>query len=67
MNTLEGAGLQTVKAAGESFDPNFHEAIAGKEDDTVKPGTVLQELEKGYLLNQRLIRPAKVIVSKRSD
>ncbi len=67
MDTLERVGLQAVKSAGEPFDPNFHEGVAGMEDDTVKPGTVLQELEKGYTLNQRLIRPAKVIVSKSSD
>jgi molecular chaperone GrpE len=67
MDTLGRAGLQTVKAEGESFDPNFHEAVAGMEDDTVKPGMVLQELQKGYMLNQRLIRPAKVIVSKGTD
>lgn len=67
IDILERAGLQAVKAGGESFDPNFHEAVAGMEDDTVKPGTVLQELQKGYMLNQRLIRPAKVIVSKSSD
>jgi molecular chaperone GrpE len=67
MDTLERVGLQAVKAAGEPFDPNFHEAVAGMEDGTVKPGTVLQELQKGYMLNQRLIRPAKVIVSKSSD
>ena len=67
MDTLGRAGLQTVKAEGESFDPNFHEAVAGMEDDTVKPGMVLKELQKGYMLNQRLIRPAKVIVSKGTD
>jgi len=67
MDTLERAGLQSVKAEGESFDPNFHEAVSAMEDDTVDPGTVLQEVQKGYLLNQRLIRPAKVVVSKRSD
>lgn len=67
MDTLGRAGLQTVKTEGESFDPNFHEAVAGMEDNTVKPGMVLQELQKGYMLNQRLIRPAKVIVSKGTD
>jgi molecular chaperone GrpE len=67
MDILGRAGLQTVKAEGESFDPNFHEAVAGMEDNTVKPGMVLQELQKGYMLNQRLIRPAKVIVSKGTD
>ena len=67
MDTLQRTGLEGIKAVGEPFDPNFHEAVSMQEDDTVSPGTVLQELQKGYLLNQRLIRPAMVIVSKNSD
>ena len=66
MDTLKRTGLEEIKAAGEPFDPNFHEAVSMQEDDTVNQGTVLQELQKGYLLNQRLIRPAMVIVSKNS-
>jgi len=63
-DTLEKAGMEEVKAVGELFDPNCHEAISEQEDDSVEPKTVLQELQKGYFLNQRLIRPAMVIVSK---
>jgi molecular chaperone GrpE len=63
-NTLEKAGLEEVKSLSEPFDPNCHEAISEQEDDSVEPKTVLQELQKGYLLNKRLIRPAMVIVSK---
>jgi molecular chaperone GrpE len=64
METLENAGLEKIKAVGQSFDPNFHEAVSEQEDDTVSPGTVIQELQKGYLLNERLVRPAMVLVSK---
>lgn len=64
MDTMKKTGLEEVKAIGEAFDPNFHEAIAEQEDNNVKPGTVLQEIQKGYILNQRLLRPAMVIVSK---
>ena len=67
MDTLEKAGLETVEAAGRPFDPNFHEAISELEDHTAEPGTVLQELQKGYILNDRLIRPAMVIVNKSSS
>ncbi|MBW1705607.1 MAG: nucleotide exchange factor GrpE [Deltaproteobacteria bacterium] len=63
-DTLEKAGMKEVKAMGEPFDPNCHEAISEQEDDSVEPKTVIQELQKGYFLNQRLIRPAMVIVSK---
>ena len=63
-NTLEKAGLEEVKAVGEPFDPNCHEAVSEQEDDSMEPKTVLQELQKGYFLNKRLVRPAMVIVSK---
>lgn len=66
-NTLEKSGLEEVKAVGEPFDPNCHEAISEREDDSVESKTVLQELQKGYYLNKRLIRPAMVIVSKNVD
>ena len=65
MSVLEKAGVEEVKAVGATFDPNFHEAVSEQEDDRAEPGTVLMELQKGYLLNQRLIRPAMVIVNKK--
>ena len=64
LSTLKKAGVEEVKAIGEPFDPNFHEAMYEQEDDSVESGIVLQELQKGYMLNQRLIRPAMVSVSK---
>ncbi len=64
MNVLEKAGVEAVKAVGEPFDPNFHEAVSEQENDKAAPGAVLMELQKGYLLNQRLIRPAMVVVNK---
>jgi molecular chaperone GrpE len=67
MDTLEREGLESVKALGEPFDPNFHEAISELQDNSAEPGTVIQELQKGYILNQRLIRPAMVIVSKNDE
>ena len=65
MNVLEKAGVEVVEAVGAPFDPNFHEAVSEQEDDRAAPGTVLKELQKGYLLNQRLIRPAMVIINKK--
>ena len=64
MDTLKRVGVEEVKALGEPFDPNFHEAMCEQEDNCVKSGTVLQEPQKGYVLNKRLIRPAMVVVSK---
>lgn len=67
LDSLEKAGLEQVEAVGTPFDPNFHAAISEQEDNAADPGTVLQELQKGYILNERLIRPAMVIVSKNSS
>ncbi len=64
LDVLEKTGVEVVKSVGEPFDPNFHEAVSEQEDDSAAPGSVLRELQKGYLLNQRLIRPAMVIVNK---
>ncbi len=61
---LERAGVQEVKAKGEDFDPCFHEAISTHEDPSLEAGKVLKELQKGYVLNDRLIRPALVVVNK---
>jgi molecular chaperone GrpE len=60
-------GLEEVKAEGAPFDPNYHEALMQKEDDSVPAGTVLQACQTGYLLNERLVRPALVVVSKGKD
>ncbi|MEP6995054.1 MAG: nucleotide exchange factor GrpE [Acidobacteriota bacterium] len=57
-------GLIPIDTSG-SFDPNLHEAVATEESDTVAPNTILTELQKGYFLNDRLIRPSFVKVSVR--
>jgi molecular chaperone GrpE len=62
--TLEGHGLDEVPVEpGILFDPNVHEAVLAQASDDYEEGTVLQVLERGYLLHGRLLRPAKVIVS----
>ena len=63
-DTLNKAGLSEVKTMGETFDPNFHEAVSEQENNSVEPGIILHELQKGYTLNDRLIRPAMVVISK---
>ena len=65
MKTLEKSGLKGVEAVGKPFDPNFHEAISQQIDDKVAPGNIIMELQKGYLLNERLIRPSMVVVSQK--
>jgi molecular chaperone GrpE len=63
-NTLKNIGVEEIEALGKPFDPNLHDAMYEQEDDSVEPGTVLEELQKGYLLNKRLLRPSRVAVSK---
>jgi molecular chaperone GrpE len=66
-DSLKKAGLKEVEAQGHPFDPCFHEAVSEMVDERAKPGTVIQELQKGYVLNGRLIRPSMVIVNRRKD
>jgi len=63
-DSLSKSGLEEVKALGEPFDPCFHEAVSEMDDPKAKPGIVITELQKGYVLNSRLIRPAMVVVSR---
>ena len=63
-DALSKSGLVEVRAVGEPFDPCFHEAVSQIQNDQVGPGTIVEELQKGYVLNDRLIRPAVVVVSK---
>jgi len=65
-DVLGKSGLEEVKAEGEPFDPNYHHAVSEQADENVESGIILQELQKGYILKKRLIRPAMVIVSKGS-
>ncbi len=64
VSVLAGQGLAPVDSDGESFDPAVHEAVMGQPSDEHEEDTVIQTLERGYMLNGRAIRPAKVIVAK---
>lgn len=67
LDTLNRFGCTQVEAVGKPFDPNFHEAVSQEESADHEPNTVLNELQKGYMLKERLLRPAMVLVSKRSS
>lgn len=64
---LEEKGLNKIKSVGEKFNPHEHEAIETIEDKTKEDGTIIEELQGGYALNGRIIRPAKVKVIKNSN
>jgi len=67
LDTLTRFGCTPVETAGKPFDPNFHEAVSQEESADHEPNTVLRELQKGYMLKERLLRPAMVLVSKRTS
>jgi len=64
ISTLQKNGITQINPAGEKFNPEQHQAMTLQESDEVEPNTVIAVMQKGYLLNDRLIRPAMVVVSK---
>jgi molecular chaperone GrpE len=62
---LEQLGVQEVEAVGRPFDPHFHEAVATEHSDEHEPDTVTQEIQRGYRIGERLLRPAMVKVATR--
>ena len=67
-DSLRKYGVEEVLARDVPFDPNVHEAVVREETDSAPPGTVLEVFQKGYLLNDRLLRPARVkVAAPRTD
>ena len=64
LGVLEKFNVTVVDPMGEPFDANFHEAMTMVPNPKLEPNTVMDVMQKGYVLNQRLVRPAMVIVSK---
>lgn len=64
LQVLGSHGLEVLDPLGEPFDPSWHEAMSTQPTEAQQPDTVFQVLQKGYRLNDRLIRPARVIVAK---
>ena len=59
--------IKPIKCLNEKLDPNFHQAMMEIEDDEKEPGTIVQEIQKGFTIKDRLLRPSLVGVSKKSD
>ena len=60
-------GVNPVPGVGARFDPEHHQAVAMEASPEAEPGTVLRVLQKGYVLNERLVRPAMVVVAKAAE
>jgi molecular chaperone GrpE len=65
VGVLAEEGLNPISSEGQSFDPEVHEALMSKPSEEYEEDTIIQTLERGYVLNGEVIRPAKVVVSKR--
>jgi len=63
-NILDVEGVKRIEAAGQPFDPNFHEAISSEPSDDVESGHVIEAVQTGYMLGERVIRPAMVRVAQ---
>ena len=59
--------IEPIKAINEKLDPNLHQAMMEIEDDTKDQGTIIQEIQKGFMMKDRLLRPSLVAVSKKKD
>ena len=63
LSTMEQFGFEVIDPHGEPFDAEYHEAMSMLPSEEVEPGSVLTVFQKGYMLNGRLLRPARVIVA----
>ena len=63
-NVLKDSGMEPIDAIGMQFDPNFHEAISQEESAEVEEGKVIQQVQRGFRLQDRLVRAARVVVAK---
>jgi molecular chaperone GrpE len=64
---LEGHGVEMVKSHGVEFDPKVHEAVGVVVTEDAEEGMVMEEVQKGYLLNGRLVRPSRVKIAQKSQ
>ena len=64
LETVGKVGVRQVSTTGNSFDPAIHQAVTQVESENVEPNTVIEEFQKGYLLHDRILRPAMVSVAK---
>ena len=67
LSILKKNNIEVIKSINEKLDPNFHQAMMEVEDDAKDPGTIVQEIQKGFMMKDRLLRPALVCVSKKTQ
>ena len=67
ISIFEKNGIKKINTKGKKFDPNFHQAMTEIEDDSSESGTIIQEIQSGYMLSERLLRPALVGIAKKKN
>ena len=67
MSILKKNNINPIESIGKKLDPNLHQAMLEVEDNSKEPGTIVQEIQKGYKMKDRLLRPSLVAVSKKSE
>ena len=67
VSILEKNGITPIDSIGKKLDPNLHQAMMEIDDDQKEPGTIIQEIQKGFMMKDRLLRPSLVGVSKKSE
>ena len=64
LEQLKSSNVSIIETKGKKFDPKLHEALGQREEEGVEAGTILDEVQKGYVLNGRVLRAAKVMIAK---
>ena len=67
LSILKKNNIEEIKSIDQKLDPNLHQAMMEVEDDKKEPGTVVQEIQKGFMMKDRLLRPSLVAVSKKTN
>ena len=67
MSIFEKNKIRKISSINKKFDPNLHQAMLEIDDEKVEPGTIIQEIQPGYMLGERLLRPSFVGVAKKKD
>jgi molecular chaperone GrpE len=67
VSILSKNGITPLDSIGKKLDPNFHQAMMEIDDDQKEPGTIIQEIQKGFMMKDRLLRPSLVGVSKKAE
>ena len=67
ISIFEKNNIKKIETVNKKFDPNFHQAMSEIQDEKVETGTILQEIQAGYRLGERLLRPSLVNISKKNE